>query len=168
MTLAIAIYAAILSTLSFALAAVSYRNGGPILDVSWQYDQSRHELTVFVANTGRSDITIDSVDLTLERTTISRKGRLGAAHVDVSILSRIALAQWAKLVDTDGLPLRISSNSRATWQVASEVVSSMPWAHSMDELSLRFEVESPRRTAHVWFRGELLEDFLAATRPDAP
>nr|WP_152332284.1 hypothetical protein [Micromonospora purpureochromogenes] len=167
MTLAIAVYAAVISTVSLALAAVSYRVAGPVLNLSWEYDHTLQELVVFVANTGRSDVTVDSVDLLLERREVYRRGRFGIGHLEKeeSILTRIPLMQWADTKADPPIPLRISSNSRVMWHVARDVLESMPWDEQLSELSLVFELDSPRGTERVWFQGELLTDFLLAAKP---
>lgn len=162
MTLAIAVYAAILSTLSLALAAVSFRAGGPVLNLSWEYDHSLQKLVVFVANTGRSDVTVDSVDLLLERREVYRRGRFGVAHLEeASTLARTPLMQWADAKIAPSLPLRISSNSRVMWHVARDVVKSMPWEQQLSELSLVFKMGVTAPDGKSLVSGRAAERFLA-------
>ena len=72
-TIAIAAYAAVVSTLSLFLARRAYQVGGPVVKLGWQYFEPTQDLSITVTNIGRGDVTIADLELYIVRSQITHR-----------------------------------------------------------------------------------------------
>lgn len=164
---AIAIYAAIISTLSLILAIRVYRVGGPKVSLDWEYWERDRNLVVSILNTGRADVTIASMDLYIVREEVTHRSPSGAyfnSHYET--IGCIPQKLWYMKNRAVTFPARLASNSILSMRVKSEAIT-LPPQYSLDEISLRFVANFPNGAEIVYFRGDVLRHFVGID-PDRP
>jgi len=123
-TTVVAAYAAIVSTLSLILAIKVYRAANPQVEVDWTYSAPDRKLVVSVHNTGRADVTINTVDLYVERHVITRRSRVSDAYAErVDMISHIPAKLWLRKPKTTTFPTRLASHSMFSFGVKNDAIS---------------------------------------------
>lgn len=166
----LAIYAAGVSTISIllglkahSLAVKAYRAAGPIVEVDWVYDDRTRQLVVSVVNSGRSDITIYDLSLYIVREIITRSSPSGEYFDSrMEIISEIPQIRWWEGYEPNQRSVRLAANSKFQVRVNSKGISPLPADIPLDELLLRFIVETPDNYEFADIRGNgyVLPHFL--------
>jgi hypothetical protein len=180
--LAVATYAAIISTLSLVLAIRVHHAGSPKVSVHWAYTQTDRKLTVTILNTGRADVTISAIELYVERDVIIRGSReAGQWDSRIETLSHIPNKLWLSKSNGLTLPSRLAANSMFSIQVKNKAIT-LPTQFPLDELLLKFVVRFPREItrpprgigvtppggkAVTYVGGDVLRHFVGVD-PDRP
>lgn len=153
-TSALAIYAAVISTLSLILAVIAYKAGNPKVILGWEYIQSGRNLWLIVDNTGRADVTISSVDFyPMNRKVMSGRSR-DEKHFSLRVKStgQVSYKQWRP---GDRLP----SNSAVSVPVKDKSID-LTSGQPFDEIMLRAVVRYPGGRQVAYIHGEVLRHFL--------
>lgn len=166
---ALAAYAAIVSTSSLLLAVKAYRASGPIVDVSWEYLETGQQLSVSVLNTGRSDVTVTSLELFITHETVTKTpAPVGKNyHAKSTIIAQLRATQWRANYETLSFPVRLASNDTLSVPVEREAIRPLPPQYSLSELALKFVATIPQGDRVAYFRGDVLRHFVASD-PEIP
>jgi hypothetical protein len=141
-TAAVAAYAAVVSTLSLALALKTHRAANPKVALDWIYAADDRKLVVNVYNTGRADITITNLDLYLDRHVITSRSWISSGYgIRVYEIEQIPAERWLSNPETV-IMARLASHSTLSVQVKHEAIS-LPSQYSIHELHLRFVASFP-------------------------
>lgn len=158
-TAVVAAYAAIVSTLSLILAVNVYRAANPKVEVDWVYSRADRNLTLTLLNTGRSDVTIATVDLYIERHVItSRNPDSRSFHARTDTISHVPTELWLRKPKAV-THARLAAHSMLSVQVKGDAIS-LPSQYPLDELRLKFVARFPGGKESAGLRGEVLCHFL--------
>jgi hypothetical protein len=166
-TIVIAGYAAIVSTLSLALALKVYQAGNPKIEVDWEYRETNRQLAIRVLNVSRADVTITSTELYIvhEVTTHrSHSGKYFQVHMDT--IDEVPSELWQVGAQAPTFPARLPSNSAISFKVISDGIA-LPSEYPFDELLLKFVARFPSGRDIAYLRGDVLRHFMGID-PDRP
>lgn len=160
----IAIYGAVVSTLSAILALKVFLAGKPDVDLGWEYHGPSRNLALMVFNTERADVTISTIELYIVRHVVIRRSPISNAFaIRRETIDQIPSELWRNDVP---ISFRVASYSQVDISVSSDAIK-LPPELPFDEMLLKFVARYPsgKQTAHV--RGEILRHFLGID-PDRP
>jgi hypothetical protein len=140
----------------------------------WDYLETTRELSIIVSNTGRSAVTITTLDLviileeTTERLRLLQYGR-GAStysHTERTAIRQIPATRWRvdHRVDDQAVvfPVRLAAYSMFTVSTNKETVRQLLSQYPQGNLLLKFAARIPRSEKAVYIGGDALRQFLAS------
>jgi hypothetical protein len=164
---AIATYAAVVSTLSLAIAVKVYRAGNPNVEVHWEYQEPSRKLSLSILNTGRGDVTISAVDIFVVHETIFNRSRSGRYfNLRMDTVDHVPNELWLPKEQHAAIPFRLASNSLFSMDVKNGAIS-LPSDYPLEEILLKFVARFPGGKKSVYLRGDVLRHFIGID-PDRP
>jgi hypothetical protein len=163
--------ALVVSVLSLILSARGQHVGGPVVHVDWNYRETTRELSINVENSGRSDVEIKALDLTIVYEEViwsEMKNRYGQKtyHMRKTEVGEIPASQWSANYDAFGLPFRLPSYSSMPYAlVQPDAIRPLLSPYPLDKVVLKCIVRFPRGKSIARIRSDDLEHFIASS-PD--
>lgn len=161
----VAIYGAVVSTLSFFLALKVFRAGRPDVELDYEVGELHRSFSLDVRNTGRADVTISSIELYIERHVITHRSPISSSFaMRIDPIERIPTKIWRDSDDAD-TSFRLASHSEVIIPVKCVAIK-LPSEFPITELLLKFVASHPGGTKIVYMRAEYFLDTVPIETQD--